>query len=74
MCLKEEATLSWAGARLIDVSAETVKTVTATLQERFRLTSLLLELPARLKAMEEQEEKQRTQVAKMTQAQEGGEL
>jgi hypothetical protein len=74
LVLKQEAVDSFASARLIDVSAENVKTASARLQTQYNLASLLLELPTRLKVLEEQKEQREQANTKMSQAQEGGEL
>jgi gas vesicle protein len=71
--LKEEA-LSWARYDTTKESADTVKAISARVSTQLRVTEILLELPQRLRALEEQLNHQEVQTLKMKRSQEGGEV
>jgi gas vesicle protein len=71
--LKEEA-LSWARYDTTKESADTVKAISARVSTQLRVTEILLELPQRLRTLEEQLRHQEAQTLKMRHSQEGGEV
>jgi hypothetical protein len=71
--LKEEA-LSWARYDTTKESAETVKAISVKISTQLRVTEILLELPQRLRTLEEQLGHQEAQTLKMQRSQEGGEI
>ena len=71
--LKEEA-LSWARYDTTKESADTVKAISARVCTQLRVAEILLELPQRLRTLEEQLKHQEAQTLKMKHSQEGGEI
>jgi gas vesicle protein len=71
--LKEEA-LSWARYDTTKESADTVKAISTRISTQLRVTEILLELPQRLRTLEEQLKHQEDQTLKMRRSQEGGEV
>jgi gas vesicle protein len=71
--LKEEA-LSWARYDTTKESAEIVKAISTRISTQLRVAETLLELPQRLRTLEEQLKHQEAQTLKMRHSQEGGEV
>jgi DNA mismatch repair ATPase MutL len=71
--LKEEA-LSWARYDTTKESADTVKALSARVSTQLRVTEILLELPRRLRTLEEQLKHRESQTLRMHHSQEGGEV
>ena len=71
--LKEEA-LSWARYDTTKESADTVKAISTKISTQLRVVETLLELPQRLRTLEEQLKHQEDQTLKMRRSQEGGEV
>jgi gas vesicle protein len=71
--LKEEA-LSWARYDTTKESADTVKAISTRISTQLRVAEILLELPQRLRVLEEQLKHREAQTLKMRHSQEGGEV
>jgi gas vesicle protein len=71
--LKEEA-LSWARYDTTKESADTVKAISTKISTQLRVVEILLELPQRLRTLEEQLQHQGSQKLKMKRSQERGEV
>jgi len=71
--LKEEA-LSWARYDTTKESADAVKAISTKISTQLKVAEILLELPQRLRTLEEQLEHQKARVTKMKRSQEGGEI
>jgi hypothetical protein len=71
--LKEEA-LSWARYDTTKESADTVKAISTKISTQLRVVEILLELPQRLRTLEEQLKHQDSQTLRMKRSQEGGEI
>jgi gas vesicle protein len=71
--LKEEA-LSWARYDTTKESADTVKAISTKISTQLRVVETLLELPQRLRTLEEQLQHQGSQKLKMERSQERGEV
>ena len=71
--LQREA-FNWARFDTTKLSAEEVKALSVRISTQLRVTEVFLELPQRLRALDEQQKYQEASVLKMRQSQEGGEI
>lgn len=70
--LKEEAIMDIRRADITGDSAENIKALAGAIKIKINMTSMLIELPERIKEIEEQQGREKTKLSAMKAAQEGG--